>query len=90
MRSLQKTNHEPCTCKGRKSVSVGSVCVSYEPWLELLQPIVCCYCYVAASTKSFSHAVAHDRLVSLTKARQQTNTPNTHTLSPLTGAWFMV
>ena len=33
--------------------------------------------------------VAHDRLVTLTKARQQTNTPNTHTLSPLTGAWFM-
>ena len=35
-------------------------------------------------------AVAYDRLVTLTKARQQTNTPNTHTLSPLTGAWFMV
>ena len=35
-------------------------------------------------------AVAHDQLVTLTKARQQTNTPNTHTLSPLTGAWFMV
>ena len=34
--------------------------------------------------------VAHDWLVTLTKASQQTNTPNTHTLSPLTGAWFMV
>ena len=31
-------------------------------------------------------------LVTLTKARQQTNTPNTHTLSPhITGVvWFMV
>ena len=36
MRALQKPNHEPCTCKGRKSVSVGSVCVLGEPWLELL------------------------------------------------------
>ena len=26
----------PCTCKERKSVSVGSVCVLDEPWLELL------------------------------------------------------
>ena len=26
MRALQKNNYEPCTCKGRKSVSVGSVC----------------------------------------------------------------
>ena len=38
MRALQKA--QPCdhtyTCKGRKSVSVGSVCVSGEPWLELL------------------------------------------------------
>ena len=34
--------------------------------------------------------VAHDQLVTITKTRQQTNTPNTHTLSPLTGAWFMV
>ena len=32
----KKTNHEPCTCKERKSVSVGSVCVLGEPWLELL------------------------------------------------------
>ena len=29
-------------------------------------------------------------LVTPTRARQQTNTPNSHTLSPLTGAWFMV
>ena len=36
MRALQKLNHEPCTCKGRKSVSGGSVCVLGEPWLELL------------------------------------------------------
>ena len=36
MRALQKPNHEPCTYKGRKSVSVGSVCVLGEPWLELL------------------------------------------------------
>ena len=34
--SSAKNNHEPCTCKGRKSVSVGSVCVLGEPWLELL------------------------------------------------------
>ena len=34
--------------------------------------------------------VAHDPRVTLTMARQQTNTPNTHTLSPLIGAWFMV
>ena len=37
MRALQKTttNHAPVS-KGRKSVSVGSVCVLGEPWLELL------------------------------------------------------
>ena len=29
-------NHEPCTCKGRKSVSDGTVCVLGEPWFELL------------------------------------------------------
>ena len=34
--STRNPNHEPCTCKGRKSVSVGSVCVLGEPWLELL------------------------------------------------------
>ena len=31
----KKTNHEACTCRGRKSLSVGSVCVFGEPWLEL-------------------------------------------------------
>ena len=36
MRALQKNNHEPCNCKKRKSVSVGSVCVLSELWLELL------------------------------------------------------
>ena len=36
MRALQKNNHEAYTCKGRKSVSVGSVCVLGKPWLELL------------------------------------------------------
>ena len=34
--SAKKNNHKPCTCKGRKSVSVGSVWVLGEPWLELL------------------------------------------------------
>ena len=37
----------------------------------------------------WASAVALDRLVTLTKTHQQTNTPNTHTLSPLIGAWFM-
>ena len=39
MRALQKTQpwtmHAPVS-KGRKSVTVGSVCVLGEPWLELL------------------------------------------------------
>ena len=46
---------------------------------------------VSASAVAAVAAVAvNDRLVTLTKARQHTNTPNTHTLSSLTGAWFMV
>ena len=40
MRALQNPNHEPCTCKGRQSVSVGSVRVMDEPWLELLADCV--------------------------------------------------
>ena len=40
--------------------------------------------------KALITAVAHDWPATLTKARQQTNAPNTHTLSLLTGAWFMV
>ena len=32
----KKPNHEACTCKGRKSVSVGGVCALGVPWLELL------------------------------------------------------
>ena len=45
----KKPNHGPCTCKGRKSVSVGSVCVLGGPWLELLADCFlcccCCCCY---------------------------------------------
>ena len=37
-RALPKTRNgqqTPCTCKESKRVSVGSVCVLGEPWLEL-------------------------------------------------------
>ena len=51
-RALKNPNHEPCTCKGRKNVSVGSVCVLGEPWLELLEPIVCCCCCVTQTLLS--------------------------------------
>ena len=36
----------------------------------------------AGAVAAVAAAVGNDRLVTLTKARQHTNTPNTHTLSP--------
>ena len=91
MRALQKTNHEQCTCEGRKTVSigVGSVCVLGETWLELLADrflLLRCYCCV---NETFPFGLVRPRKFSGACLFSFLNKGRFSTLSPQSAGVFL-